>query len=236
MRANFQEMAKNTTEEAKSVKYTSESSIDSVKKELGPMGFIGVIAGAIIIIGASIYFILEQGKQKKNANAQDELFQAQYYFEQDSLDLAMNGDGRNLGFLDIIDIYGSTSAANLANFYAGAIYLKQGNFEAALDHLNDFSTSEVLAQGRAYELRGDAYMELGQYSDAASQYENAADAVDDKYFSPAYLFKAALAHENNSDNNAALRAVSKIVDNYFGASEYNEARKQKARLEALTSR
>lgn len=236
MRANFQEMAKNTTEEAKSVNTTGGSSIESVKKDLGPMGYIGVIAGAIIIIGASIYFFIDQGKQKKDAAAQDELFQAQYYFEQDSLDLAMNGDGRNLGFLDIIDIYGSTSAGNLANFYAGAIYLKQQNFEAALDHLNDFSTAEVLAQARANELKGDAYMELGQYSDAASQYESAANAVDDKYFSPAYLLKAALAHENNSDNNAALRAVSKIVDNYFGASEYNEARKQKARLEALTAR
>ncbi len=236
MRANFQEMAKNTTEEAKSVKKTDGSGIDSVKKELGPMGFIGVIAGIVIIIGATIFFFIEQGKNRKNAAAQDELFQAQYYFEQDSLDLAMNGDGRNLGFLDIIDIYGSTDAANLANFYAGAIYLKQGNFQSALDHLEDFSTAEVLAQGRANELKGDAYMELGQYSDAARQYESAANVVDDKFFSPAYLLKAALAHENNSDNSSALKAVTKIVDNYFGASEYNEAKKQKARLEALTSR
>ncbi len=236
MRANFQEMAKNTTEEAKSVNKTGGSGIDSVKNELGPMGYIGVIAGAIIIIGATIFFFINQSKVRKDASAQDELFQAQYYFEQDSLDLAMNGDGRNLGFLDIVDIYGGTSAGNLANYYAGAIYLKQGNFQSALDHLDDFSTSEVLAQSRANELKGDAYMELGQYSDAARQYENAADAVDDKFFSPAYLLKAALAHENNNDNNAALGAVSKIVDNYFGASEYNEARKQKARLEALTSR
>ncbi|GAB5525879.1 MAG: hypothetical protein Roseis2KO_37510 [Roseivirga sp.] len=229
-------MAKNTTEEAKSVNKTGGSGIESVKNELGPMGYIGVIAGAIIIIGATIFFFINQGKVRKDTSAQDELFQAQYYFEQDSLDLAMNGDGRNLGFLDIVDIYGGTSAGNLANYYAGAIYLKQGNFESALDHLNDFSTSEVLAQSRANELKGDAYMELGQYSDAARQYENAADAVDDKFFSPAYLLKAALAHENNNDNNAALKAVSKIVDDYFGASEYNEARKQKARLEALTSR
>jgi tetratricopeptide (TPR) repeat protein len=229
-------MAKNTTEEAKSVKKSGGSGIDSVKKELGPMGYIGIIIGAVIIIGASVYFMLEQNKQKKNLTAQDELFQAQYYFEQDSLDLAMNGDGRNLGFLDIIDIYGGTNAANLANFYAGTIYLKQGNYQEALNFLGDFSTPEVLAQSRAEELIGDAYMELGQFSDAARQYEKAASVVDDKFFSPGYLLKAALAHENNNDNQSALEAVTKIVDDYYGASQYNEARKQKARLEALTSR
>ena len=175
-------------------------------------------------------------KQKKNESAQDELFQAQYYFEKDSLDLALNGDGRNLGFLSIIDIYGGTEAANLSNFYAGAILLNQGDFQRALDHLDDFSSSEVLLGARADELKGDAYMELGQYSDAATSYEYAASAVDDKFFSPTYLLKAALAHENNGDITSALEAVTKIVDDYFGASQYDEARKQKARLEVLAAR
>lgn len=236
MRANFQEMAKNTTEEEKSVKKSEGTSIESMKRELGPLGFIGLIAGVIVIVAVAAIFIINNSKDKKNASAQDELFQAQYYFEQDSLDLALNGDGRSLGFLSVIDIYGGTSAANLAHFYAGAIYLKQGNFAEALDHLNDFSTSEVLAQARANELKGDAYMEQGQYSNAADEYERAANGVDDKFFSPGYLMKAALAHENNGDYKAALDAVAKIVDNYFGAAEYNEARKQKARLEILASR
>jgi hypothetical protein len=43
------------------------------------------------------------------------MFQAVYYFEADSLDKALNGDGNNLGFLEIIDEYSVTDAANLAN-------------------------------------------------------------------------------------------------------------------------
>ena len=35
---------------------------------------------------------------------------------------------------------------------------------------------------------------------------------------------------------AALEAVTKIVDDYFGASQYDEAKKQKARLEILADR
>ena len=228
-------MAKNTAEEKKT-SAKGAANLDQVKNEMGPLGFIGTAIGVIALIVVAVIYFINDSSSKKDASAQDELFQAQYYFEADSLDLAMNGDGRNLGFLSIIDIYGGTEAGNLANFYAGTIYLKQGDFQKALDHLNDFSSSEVLLDARAKALRGDAYMELGNYSNAASSYESAANSVDDKFFSPNYLMKAALAHENNNDVAAALKAVTKIVDNYFGASEYNEAKKQKARLEVLASR
>lgn len=228
-------MAKNNAEETKT-STKSNATIESAKKEMGPLGFIGTIAGVAVIIVVAVIYFINDSSAKKDATSQDELFQAQYYFEQDSLDLALNGDGRNLGLLSIIDIYGGTEAANLANFYTGAIYLKQGEHATALDYLNDFSSSETLLQARADELTGDAYMELGQYSDAAAKYEAAANAVDDQYFSPGYLMKASLAHENNSDIASALKAVTQIVDKYFGASEYNEARKQKARLEVLASR
>jgi len=39
----------------------------------------------------------------QEAQAQKDMFQAIRYFESDSLNLAVNGDGNNLGFLQIID-------------------------------------------------------------------------------------------------------------------------------------
>lgn len=228
-------MAKNKAEE-KNTTQKAVANIVSAKKEMGLLGFLSTAVGIIAVIAIAVVFFINNSRQKKNESAHDELFQAQYYFEKDSLNLAMNGDGRNLGFLSIIDIYGSTDAANLAHFYAGSVYLKQGNFQEALNHLNDFSSSEVLLQARADVLKGDAYMEQGQYSSAAREYERAANAIDDKFFSPGYLLKAALAHENNGDMTAALEAVTKIVNDYFGASQYDEAKKQKARLEILAAR
>ena len=49
------------------------------------------------------------------------MFQAVYYFEKDSLVQALNGDGNNYGFLEIIDEYSLSDAANLSKFYAGAV-------------------------------------------------------------------------------------------------------------------
>lgn len=175
-------------------------------------------------------------KSNKNNDAQAEIFQAQFYFEQDSLDLALNGDGRNLGFLSIIDIYGNTEAANLANFYAGAIYLKQRNYQSAISHLQNFSSTEEIIQSRAYSLLGDAYMDDGNFSNAATEYGKAANTADDKYYSPTYLMKQSLAYEKMVDYTSAIASLDQILDKYFGANEYNEARKQKARLEGLASR
>ena len=120
------------------------------------------------------------------------MFQAVYYFEADSLDKALNGDGNNLGFLDIADEYGITDAGNLANYYAGVSYLKQGKFELARLYLEDFSADDLLIQARAYSLVGDSYMEEEKYDDAAKYYNKAANYKPNKYFSPTYLMKRSL--------------------------------------------
>ena len=130
-------MAKKTSEEAHDTHNDTNSAVGKMKRELGPTGFVGMIVGLVIIVIASGVFFINYTKTSKNTTAQADMFQAQYYFEQDSLDLALNGDGRNLGFLSIIDIYGGTEAANLSNYYVGAIYLKEQKFQLALDLLKN---------------------------------------------------------------------------------------------------
>ena len=159
------------------------------------------------------------------------MFQAVYYFEADSLDKALNGDGNNLGFLEIIDEYGITDAANLANYYAGVSYLKQGKFELARLYLADFSANDLLIQARAYSLVGDSYMEEQKYDDAAKYYSKAANYKPNKYFSPGYLMKEALAYEKLNQPEKAREAYDKIINEYWESSEYQNARKFKARLE-----
>ncbi len=66
------------------------------------------------------------------------------------------------------DNYGSTPGGNLAKFYAGLGLLKQGKYDEAIEHLDDFKSSDLLVQARAYALLGDAYMEKKSYDEAAS--------------------------------------------------------------------
>jgi TolA-binding protein len=197
--------------------------------EQNPKIVVGVAAAILIIVGG--YFAFNYYKNNQNDLAQKEMFQAVYYFEADSLNKALNGDGNNLGFLEIIDEYGITDAANLANYYAGVSYLKQGKFELARLYLEDFSASDLLIQARAYSLVGDSYMEEEKYDDAAKYYSKAANYKPNKYFSPAYLMKEALAYEKLNQPDKARETYDKIIDEYWESSEYQNARKFKARLE-----
>ena len=118
--------------------------------EQNPKIVVAIAAVILIVVGG--YFAFNYYKDNQDALAQSEMFQAVYYFEADSLEKALNGDGNNLGFLQIIDEFGITDAANLANYYAGVSYLKQGKFELARLYLEDFSANDLLIQARAYSL------------------------------------------------------------------------------------
>src|SRR5688500_362326 len=87
-----------------------------------------------LIIGLSAILLLVGGyfgykyliQQPKEQKASEAMFKAQQYYQSDSLQLALNGDGVNPGFLKIIDNYGGTKSGNLARFYAGSAYLSLG--------------------------------------------------------------------------------------------------------------
>lgn len=193
-------------------------------------GALAVIALAVAGVFGYNYYVDSQ-----NETAQSEMFQAVYYFESDSLDLALNGDGNSYGFLDIIDNFGLTKAGNLANFYAGAAYLKKGEFDTSIEYLKSFDSDDLVLQARAYALIGDAYMELGNFYDAIDYYEKAANYKSNEYFSPIYLKKAAIAYEKVDDFKGAYKAYSTIVEKFPKSREVQDAIKHKARLEDLAS-
>lgn len=157
-----------------------------------------IYAGSAIILLAGGWlgyknFILEP----KNKKANEAISKAQEYFAQDSLNLALNGDGANAGFLKIMKNFSGTDAANLSNYYAGAIYLRQGDYANAIKYLNQFSTDATQVQSAAWKLLGDAYMSTGKQAEGAKYYEKAGKLnAKDEFFSSENLFLAAMAYES----------------------------------------
>lgn len=200
--------------------------------EKHPATVIGIFVVIALIVGG--YFGFQYYKDNQETEAQEEMFQAVRYFEADSLELALNGDGNNLGFIAITDDYAITDAGKLANFYAGAIYLKQGKYKVARLYLEDFTSDDLLIQARAYSLIGDTYMEEGDYENAAKYYGKAADYKPNKYFTPIYLMKAALAYEKSNQKEKAIEAYDRIISKYFDSPEISNARKFKAKLQGVS--
>lgn len=194
-----------------------------------------IILGSLAFI-ISAFFLGRYYLNNQNTQAQIDMFQAVYYFESDSLDLALNGDGNNYGFLDIVDNYSFTKTANLAKFYIGASYLIKGEYENAIDYLSEFSGDDIVIQARAYCLIGDAYMELNDYRTASEYYNSAAEYKPNEFLSPLYLAKAALAYEKLMEYESASECLETIIKEYPESSEFQNARKQKARLDGLASK
>lgn len=192
--------------------------------------------GLLIAVGALVLAILayygyNQYNKSRDDEAQREMFPAVFAFESDSLDLALKGNGNKRGFLSIIDDYSGTDAGNLAHFYAGVIYMKQGKFAEAAEQLKDYSADDVLVQARAYALIGDAYMEQNNLGEAISYYKKAADYKPNKFFTAGYLMKLALAQELNKDNKGAIESYNTIITKFWDAAESADAKKFKAKLE-----
>ena len=187
----------------------------------------------IITISIAAFSIFSYLKSNQNENAQNEMFQAVYYFEKDSLVQALNGDGNNYGFLEIIDEYSFSEAANLSRFYAGASYLKLGNYQNAINYLDQFSSSDLLVQARAYSLIGDAYVELEDYENAIYYFEKASSENPNQFFTPSYLLKLALVYEEVSDLKSAIKSYETIISDFKDSPEYQTSLKNKSRLEGL---
>ncbi|SNC77005.1 Tetratricopeptide repeat-containing protein [Hymenobacter gelipurpurascens] len=195
---------------------------------------LGLAAVVILAVaGAFGYYMWRSSQDEKGQAA---MLRAVSYWEADSLQKAMKGDGRNLGLERVASEYSGSAAGNLANFYAGAGALKEGKYKEAIDYLEDFSSDDLLVQARAYALLGDAHLELNQPKEAADFYNKAANHNANEFFSPGYLLKEATARELAKDYAGAVTAYDKILNDYPAAAEAAEAKQYKARAEGLTGK
>jgi len=157
----------------------------------------------------------------------NDMFQAQKYFDQavngvekDSLfTLSLNGGEGKFGMLDIIDEYGGTPAANLAEYYAGTAYLRLKDYKNAIEHLNKFSSEDEILAPLAKGNIGDAFVQLNQLDDALDYYEQAAKMRDNEYTTPMYLYKAGTISLDLGKADKALTYFETIKEKYPNASE-----------------
>lgn len=205
----------------------SELFIEKNQKLL--MTILGVIALLVLgYFGFQRFILLPREKE-----AQSQMFMAERYFEQDSLRLALDGDGQYPGFLQIIDDYGMTKSAKLSHYYAGIIYLNQGKFQEAIKHLEKFKTDDVMLAPMAKGAIADAYLELGQKEDAAEQYMKAADTYENEFTTPVFLQKAGWAYEDAGNNEKALEAYNRIKTEYPRSTEARDVEKFIIRLKGV---
>ncbi|WP_081210182.1 tetratricopeptide repeat protein [Salegentibacter sediminis] len=191
-----------------------------------------------IIVGVAIVAVLGYlGWQRfiqepKEAEAANEMAQAQNYFanamnsagaDRDSLyTLSLNGGEGKYGFLDIIENYGGTDAANLARYNAGFAYLHTGKYQEAIDYLEDFKSDDEILAALAVGGIGDAFMQLEQPEEALDYYDKAASMRSNDFTTPKFLLKAAITALEIGESNEAEDYLTKLRDEYPESPEADQ--------------
>ncbi|KPM31687.1 Hypothetical protein I595_2182 [Croceitalea dokdonensis DOKDO 023] len=190
------------------------------------LGLIGLVA-----IGVLGYLAYNQYVQKpKEASAANELYYPQQYFEQamaegaakDSLlNLALSGAEGKFGFLDIIEEYPATKAANLATYSAGMSFLNLQNYKEAIEYLEDFNSDDAVLGALAKGGIGDAFSQLDQKEDALDYYEKAIAHDTNGFTTPRFLYKAGIIAMELGYADRAATYFERIQDEFKDSKEAN---------------
>lgn len=199
----------------------SEAFISKYKKPL----ILAVVALLVIIAGIFCYKYFVSGPREEKASTA--LGMGQQYFNQESFDKALNGDGASYaGFVKIASDYSGTDAGNLANLYAGLCYANLGKWQEAVKYLDEYAPSgDAMVSPAAIAALGNAYAHVNQIDKAVSNLKKAASMANSKALdgvnyslAPTFLLQAAILLESQGKTSEALDIYKEIKEKYVNSA------------------
>ncbi len=226
-------MAKNKKDENPTTISSVEETLTRTEHYLEENYKVLLTALGVIVVLVGLGWLGKMYLGKRNDEAQSQMYQAEKYFEEDSLKLALNGDGNYLGYLDIAKQYKFTNTGNLAKYSAGICYLHLGNYNEAIDFLNKYSKKDNVIGSLAIGAIGDAYVQLGNMEKGITKYIEAADYGKNSFNTPLFLMKAAELYEMTNKFPEALKLYERIESQYPESTEGTTIGKYIARVKLL---
>ena len=190
----------------------SEAFVNKYKKKI-----VLAIAAIVIIVGGSILYQTYVSEPRAK-EATESIFKAEAYFAAGDYEKALNGDEQgNMGFKQIIDEFGGTPTANIANAYAGLSLAQSGNYEEAIPYLKAFDGSDKMVAPGVLSALGNCYANTGDLNSAVSKFIEAAKTADNNTISPYCLLQAGIIYEKQGKKEDALKVYTQIKDKYFAS-------------------
>lgn len=223
-------MAKNNTpEEGNTIDQLNSHLTDTGKKIEENKKVIGWVIGGVVaaglLVAAYFYFFHVPGVDKAfNAYGSVELNQA------------ANDTVAAEAYKKVADQYSGSDAGRLAALEAAEHYYEIGKYKEALTYLEKFKTSDDVLKANVEVLKGDCYVNLKQYDNAISAFENAVkEAAGNDQIAPRAMMKEGVVYEAQKKYDKALEVYEQIAKEY-PSFMYNgvpmEAYVERARAEA----
>ncbi|MCB0525446.1 MAG: tetratricopeptide repeat protein [Saprospiraceae bacterium] len=164
---------------------------------------------ALLVAGWLLYKKLIVAPKEKEAVAA--MWQAELLFGRDSFQMALENPGGGFeGFASLADQYSGTKAGNACNYYAAICNLQMGNFDEAINYMNNYDGSGEVLPAIKYGVLGDCYSEKQDFAKAIDFYGKAADAAKIDLVAIYYLKKLGMLNEHEGNKDAAMKAYERI--------------------------
>lgn len=207
-----------------------ESAIGKTEKFIYDNGKKLLVLVAVIAVVTAGYMaykhILVPGRAEKAGNM---MFVAQQNFAEGMYEVALNGDGNNAGFLDVISKFRRTPQGNIATHYAGICYSKLGDYENALAYLAKYRHTDgvpnAIINAQNYGLQADLLVQGDNFDRAIEMYNKAISVGNNVFTSPLYLKKVGLVYMKQNKTDDAAAAFQRILDEYPQSFEARDIEK-----------
>lgn len=177
------------------------------------------IGGIVIVVAAAAFWFYGRSRQIQEANGQRALLNAKQSLSSGNLQLAQTD------LQSVYSRYGSTEAGVEAAMILATMSYDNNKPQDGIALLEKTvgSRRAEAVQGTIHSLEGDGYAQMGKLTDAAKQYELAADATTYPLEKGFYQSKAARAWQAAGDT-AKAKALWTALSNDPNASMESEAK------------
>lgn len=177
-------------------------------KSNSTLRMVTMIVGGLIVLVIG-YFLYQQFIAKPaNEKSKDATWAALNLIQKDSTDMAI--EELNLQ----VKKFDGKVGGEVSQFLLAGELMKKGEFQQAIDALDGTNLDDTYGPAMVLGLKGDAYSELTNYSEAINNYLAAADVNPNDLTSPMYLMKAGLCLEELNNFEKAAETYTRIKNDY----------------------
>ncbi len=163
---------------------------------------VGISVAIVVVIAAVLVWLLVAQSGSRKA---DELIARADAAQNDSIALTLYADAAKAGY----------KSGNRAKAELGIRYYREGQYEKALQYLDDASLDDEIAAAGVYTLQGDCHVNLEQYDQALKCYNKAISKADkNPEIVPFVLIKEANIYRAQGKFADEAKAYKTIIDEY----------------------
>ncbi len=184
----------------------------------------------VVVIGLAILGYRKFIYEPKAAEAAAQMFPAENSFINGEFQLALDGDGNNMGLRDIISEYGN-KAGKAVYLYAGLSALNLQQYDEAIKYLKKYKAKDNIMTARALMAIGDSYEGLGDTANALAYWDKSTKVDEEMLFNASTIIKMGITYEEQGQPEKALACYKKIEDKYPQSIEGYDIAKYITRIE-----